>query len=158
MGDHTESIQIDFDPAVLPYERLLDLFWSLHSPCSRSYGTQYRNALFTHGEAQEKAALASKAARAEAMGGRIHTAVEPMPEFWPAEDYHQKYYLRGEQALAAEAIALHPDARAFMNSTAAMRLNAWIAGEGSRAQIERDLPRLGLSESTVESLKRRLLR
>jgi peptide-methionine (S)-S-oxide reductase len=155
MGDHTESIQIDFDPATLPYQRLLELFWSSHSPCSRSYGTQYRNALFTHSDAQHRVALATKEAL-EAKMGTIHTAIEPLREFFVAEDYHQKYYLRGEEALARELMAVYTAPRDFMNSTAAARLNAWVSSGATREQLDHDLPRMGLSASTVTALRRRL--
>ena len=97
---HTEVVRVVFDPRVLAYERLLQVFWESHDPTQgnrqgNDVGTQYRSALYTYGEAQHAAALASRAtyqASLRAAGlGEITTELRAAPPFYFAEDYHQQY-------------------------------------------------------------------
>lgn len=96
---HAEVIQLDFDPARVSYESLLDLFWRMHDPTTLNrqgadVGTQYRSVIFFHGPEQKKSAGESKARLAA--GGRydapVVTEIVEASEFYPAEDYHQDYY------------------------------------------------------------------
>lgn len=96
---HAEAVQVTYDPAKVTYEKLLDLFWHVHDPTQlnrqgNDVGTQYRSAIFTHDEAQKKAAEASKAAldASGTLGKPVATVIEPAKEFFPAEAYHQEYY------------------------------------------------------------------
>jgi peptide-methionine (S)-S-oxide reductase len=96
---HAEVIQVEFDPARVTYDDLLDLFWRAHDPTQlnrqgNDVGTQYRSAIFTYGEAQQRAAEASK--RAQTAGGHfdnpIVTEIVPAPPFYVAEADHQDFY------------------------------------------------------------------
>lgn len=94
--DHAEAVEVVFDPAVVSYDQLLEVFWANHDPTTRNrqgpdVGTQYRSVIFTHDAAQVEAARTSLAAHAKAFRRPIVTEIVPAPEFWPAEDYHQKY-------------------------------------------------------------------
>ena len=95
---HAEVVEVDFDPSVVSYERLLDVFWSSHDPTQVNrqgpdVGTQYRSVIFTHSPEQESAARASRDRLDQS--GRLRrpiaTQIEPAPRFWRAEDYHQQY-------------------------------------------------------------------
>ncbi len=93
---HAEVVQVEYDPSKIPYDKLLETFWSIHDPTQLNrqgpdIGTQYRSVIFFHNMAQEQAAKASKEAL-EKSGKKIATQIEPAPTFWPAEDYHQQYY------------------------------------------------------------------
>ena len=97
---HAEAVRIVFDPAVVAYERLLKVFWESHDPTQgfrqgNDIGTQYRSAIFAHGEAQLEAALASRdlyaVELAKAGHGAITTEIREAPAFYFAEDYHQGY-------------------------------------------------------------------
>jgi peptide-methionine (S)-S-oxide reductase len=97
---HTEVVQVVFDPSKVSYARLLKIFWEGHDPTQgmrqgNDVGTQYRSAIYTHGEEQLRAAQASKAdyekALASAGHGGISTEIAPAPDFYYAEDYHQQY-------------------------------------------------------------------
>jgi len=98
---HAESVRVVYDPGKVTYERLLEVFWHNIDPLARDRqfcdtGNQYRSAIFYHDEEQRKAAEASKTAL-EASGklkGPIATQIVAADEFWPAEDYHQDYYLK----------------------------------------------------------------
>ena len=96
---HAEVIQITFDPAVVSYETLLEIFWRTHDPTTLNrqgadVGTQYRSAVFYHSETQQKTAEASRA-RAEVdklWPNPIVTEITAAAEFYPAENYHQNYF------------------------------------------------------------------
>jgi peptide-methionine (S)-S-oxide reductase len=95
---HAEAIEIEYDPAQVSYDRLLDVFWAMHDPTTLNrqgpdVGSQYRSAIFYHNEAQEAAAGASRQ-RLEQSGKHrrpIVTEIVPAKEFYPAEEYHQRY-------------------------------------------------------------------
>eukprot|EP00953_Heterococcus_sp_UTEX-ZZ885_P001547 1353-Heterococcus_DN1.PRE.1 len=102
---HAESLQVIYDPAKISYEQLLDVFWHQINPTTRDRqfcdgGHQYRSAIFCKTEAERKAALASKS-KYEAsgvFGGRpLVTEITQYKQFWPAEDYHQDYYINNPQ-------------------------------------------------------------
>lgn len=95
---HAEVLQVAFDPTVVSYERLLEVFFLNHDPTQMNrqgpdVGTQYRSVVFFHSPEQERAARA--AVEKEAASGRharpVVTAVEKAGAFWRAEEYHQKY-------------------------------------------------------------------
>ena len=154
LGDHTEAIQIDFDPSKIRYEDLLAMFWKGHSCTSRSWSVQYKNAVFAASPAQKKAALASATALSQKLGKTVHTEILPLDRFYRAEDYHQKYYLRRSPEITEELLRQYPDQKAFTDSTAATRANGFIGGYGNREQRARDIPRLGLSERSEKQLLR----
>ena len=93
---HAEAIRITFDPEQLSYDDLLDIFFATHDPTQlnrqgNDVGTQYRSAIFPQNEEQQgKAREAIERANAD-NGGRVVTTIEPMGEWYPAEDYHQDY-------------------------------------------------------------------
>ena len=78
LGDHSEALQIDFDPGRIGYTELLEFFWKAHNPSSRSWSRQYRNVLFYHDEGQHTAAEESRAETAEKRSRRVRTAIEPL--------------------------------------------------------------------------------
>jgi methionine-S-sulfoxide reductase len=154
LGDHTESIQVDFDPSKLSFDQILDRIWASHNPCSSPWSRQYMSAIFYEGEAQKKAILASKARLEEKLGKPVKTAILPLAKFYLAEDYHQKYELRGTAELMKEFLAIYPDAKDFVNSTAAARVNSYIGGSGSREQLKAEIDLLGLSPEGKKALEK----
>lgn len=95
---HAEVVQVEYDPAVVPYNDLLQVFWQNHNPTTLNrqgpdIGTQYRSVIFFHSPEQETAARASKAEieKAEVYSRPIVTQIFPAREFWRAEEYHQQY-------------------------------------------------------------------
>ena len=102
---HAEVIQIDFDPQKTSYETLLDWFWRCHDPTTinrqgRDVGTQYRSVIFYKNEEQKTAATESKkdAEKSGMFDAPIVTEIAILPEFYPAEDYHQDYYSNNSNA------------------------------------------------------------
>ena len=98
MTGHAEVVEVEFDPSKVPYEDLLNVFWSCHDPTQLNrqgpdIGTQYRSAIFFHSPEQEKTARASKE-KLQASGRYkrpITTEITPASQFWLAEEYHQQY-------------------------------------------------------------------
>ena len=95
---HAEVVQVEFDPNVISYEQLLEVFWSCHDPTTTNrqgpdVGTQYRSAVFFHSPAQEAAARASRdaLARSGRFTREIVTEITPASTFHRAEEYHQRY-------------------------------------------------------------------
>jgi peptide-methionine (S)-S-oxide reductase len=96
---HAESVEITYDPAVISYSKLLDVFWHNIDPTAKDRqfcdtGSQYRSAIFYHSEEQKHLAEASKKALelSKRFPGPIYTEIVPATAFYPAEEYHQKYY------------------------------------------------------------------
>jgi len=96
---HAEAVEITYDPAVINYSRLLDVFWRNIDPTAKDrqfcdVGTQYRSAIFYHDEEQKRLAEASKRAleQSKRFPGPIYTEIAPAAAFYRAEEYHQDYY------------------------------------------------------------------
>ena len=95
---HAEVVQVTFDPSVLSYAELLDWFWRLHDPTTlnrqgNDIGTQYRSAIFYHSDEQREIAETSKKDVQPSFDNPIVTEVTEASTFYPAEDYHQGYYM-----------------------------------------------------------------
>ena len=94
---HAEVIQVEFDPAVISYEKVLAVFFESHDPTTLNRqgadeGDQYRSVIFYHNEAQHLAAGRAKLAAQASHSDPIVTEVVPLKKFWRAEDYHQDYF------------------------------------------------------------------
>ena len=156
LGDHTESFQVDYDPARLSFERLLEVFWAVHDPTGSPWSRQYANILFVQDDEQERQARASVARLEARLGGKVGTEIRRLVRFWPAEDYHQKYGLRGDRRLMAIFRRLCPDDTAFRESPAAAKVNAFVAGDLSFADLKGQLASLGfeaVGEDRLEDLR-----
>ncbi|HMV64806.1 MAG TPA: peptide-methionine (S)-S-oxide reductase MsrA [Rhodocyclaceae bacterium] len=117
---HAEAIRIEFDPARITFDDLLDIFFAIHDPTTlnrqgNDVGTQYRSAIFATTPAQAAAAQARIAALAGAYHAPIVTEVVPAPVFWPAEPYHHDYFSRnGHQPYCQVIVA--PKVQKFLRA------------------------------------------
>jgi methionine-S-sulfoxide reductase len=146
LGDHSETIQMDFDPERVSYTDLLEIFWRSHEPEYRSWSRQYASFIFFHDEEQHDLALRTKEREEDRLKKKIYTTLVPYTIFYPAEDYHQKYYLRRQPGIMADFNRMYPDARDFMNSTAAARINGYVAGCGTPERLGAELASFGLTD------------
>jgi peptide-methionine (S)-S-oxide reductase len=97
---HAESVLVEYDPKIVTYDQLLDVFWNIHDPTTKDrqgpdFGSQYRSAIFYGSEEQKQKALASKDRQQKSgrFGSRqIVTEITRATEFYPAEEYHQRYH------------------------------------------------------------------
>lgn len=146
LGDHTETLQIDYDPSRIAYEDLLAEFTAQHDPTAPAWSRQYMSAIFTSGADQERAANGWRE-RVEASTHRpVLTEIQPLHGFYLAEDYHQKYRLRNDGELYREFRQMYPRHDAFVDSTAVARVNGFLGGEGSLADLVGEVDRYGLSD------------
>ena len=152
IGDHAETIQIDYDPGRIAYEDLLLVFWQSHDPTYKSWSRQYMSAVFYHNDEQKKLALETKSFEESQRNKKIHTEIMSFDRFYLAEDYHQKYELRRHRGLMREFEAMYPRDIDFVNSTAAARVNGYVGGFGKSEDIKAIIENLGLSPAGQEQL------
>jgi peptide-methionine (S)-S-oxide reductase len=96
---HAEAVEIVYDPQQISYDALLDAFWKIHDPTTANrqgpdVGTQYRSAIFTHGSEQQQLAEVSRTREQANQSKPIVTEITAAGDFYPAEDYHQRYFER----------------------------------------------------------------
>jgi peptide-methionine (S)-S-oxide reductase len=108
---HAESVQVTFDPALISYREVLEIFFSVHDPTTLNrqgadVGTQYRSAIFYHDEKQQATAaeVIKKLDRAGAWDSPIVTEVAPLEKFYPAEEYHHEYYKKHPELAYCRAV------------------------------------------------------
>ena len=94
---HAEVVQVEFDPSIVSYDQLLEVFWAMHDPTQQDrqgpdVGSQYRSAIFTHSPEQHSAAETSRDGAQAGFGRPIATEIAEIGAFFAAEDYHQRYY------------------------------------------------------------------
>ena len=152
IGDYSETVQVDYDPGKISYEQLLDAFWHSHDPVAGAISNQYRSVIFYHNEAQKNAAMESLEREENRLGRTIQTAILPYTNFYLAEGYHQKYYLRADSEFFHEISLIYPDNEDFLNSTAAARLNGYLSGYGDGVTARAQIDELGLSAAGRETL------
>lgn len=124
---HAEVIQIEFDPAVISYEQLVEVFFLTHDPTTlnrqgNDIGTQYRSVIFSHDGHQRQAAMAvkEKIDHQKVYDRPIVTAIEPYSAFYPAESYHQNYYTKNPDQGYCQMV-IDPKVAKFRKKFAALR-------------------------------------
>ena len=146
-------MEVDFDPSVISYGKLLDLFWASHDPRERPRRRQYMSAIFPHNDEQRKLAIRTRSREAARRGGRIYTEILPASRFHLAEAYHQKYMLRGRSDLMKEYEAMYPSFRDFLASRAVTRVNGYVAGYGTCEALRGEVNGFGLSPAGRKRLE-----
>lgn len=106
---HAEAVQIRFDPGIIGYDKLLDIFFAIHDPTTlnrqgHDVGTQYRSAIFFHSREQETLAHRKIREIARFWPDPVVTEIVPATIFWPAEDYHRNYFLHNQTQPYCELI------------------------------------------------------
>lgn len=154
LGDHTEVVQVAYDPAELSYEDLLEVFWTNHDWSTSAPKRQYRNVVLVHDDEQYEVARRERAALAERTGRSVSTDVDRLEGFTSAEAYHQKYELQSTPVVGDELESLYGDG--FVDSTVVARLNGFVAGHGSSTQRDEMLAALGVPTPVLAELRRHL--
>jgi len=124
IGDHSEALQVDFDPGVVSFHELVDLAVANHNPRRQPRKRQYQSVLF-YGSEREREVIEE---RLDEIRTTVETRVEPLDRFCLAEDYHQKYNLRSDRAVMSAFEDAGYDDADIRESPAAARLNAAVAG------------------------------
>jgi peptide-methionine (S)-S-oxide reductase len=140
LGDHTEAIQVDYDPAVCSYRDLLGVAFRSHDPRRQTRKVQYQNIVFTASDDQREALDASLAERG-LDAETVETRIETLSQFYPAESYHQKYNLKSKRWAMDGFEEAGYDEHAIRESPAAAKLNAHVSGhEVSAPRLLDDQP------------------
>ena len=153
LGTHTEALQIDFDPAQISFADVVGLFWDSHDPRSGIRSTQYMAAIWFHDAAQREVIHATSQAVEARLQTKVRTPVMPLDVFYSAEDYHQKYRLQNSP-LKTYFRTMYPQFEDFNRSTAAARLNGFIAGHGSRTVFDDEHSQYGVPPEELRQLIR----
>jgi len=145
MGDHTETVQIEYDPSAVAYEALLAKFWGQHSPTRSNYSRQYMCAAFYHNKEQEEACNKAKDDIEKKLCKTVQTRILAAETFYDAEDYHQKYELGRFRHAIFDALRVDgesvPD---LVDSHVLARLNGYLGGNGSAEDLEKEIDSFGL--------------
>jgi len=143
-------VDIEFDPAVVNYEEMLQLFFKFHDATAPSPGCsrQYMSAIFCHGEEQLQLAKKSAQKAEQELRKKVQTEISPAKPFYNAEDYHQKYILQKHTELM-EMLQLKRGPKLIESSVAA-RINGYIGGYGTKAAFEAETGHLNLDSEVVD--------
>ncbi|NHN49625.1 peptide-methionine (S)-S-oxide reductase [Halostella sp. JP-L12] len=128
LGDHSEVVQVDYDPGELSFTDLLDVAFRNHEPRSQPKKRQYQNVVFHETDA-EREAIADYVAESDWPADSVETRVEPLDTFYLAEDYHQKFNLGNQPSLERPFEEAGYDADELRESAAATKINAHAAGK-----------------------------
>jgi hypothetical protein len=145
---------MEYDTTKTTYEKLLEVFWTKHSPFGERM-TQYRSAIWYHNEDQKKAAEKTLAEFEKLKNRKVFVAIEKAGDFYLAEGYHQKYYLKHNPIAKGLKFATEDD---MTHSPIATRINGYVGGNGNAKQLEEEIESFGLGDTEKGLLKETLKR
>lgn len=149
LGDHTETLELEYNPNCTTYKDLLLFFWKNHDP-KAVHKAQYMSAIFYHNEDQKQLAEETRKEHQKTIKRKIVTKILPANTFYVAEQYHQKYMLR-QHPLLLRSLGLNDEE--LKKSRIAARLNGYVGGFGSIKSFEAEVDKLKLSNQQVEMVK-----
>lgn len=137
---------------------MLEIFWNSHDPTRRPWSQQYKSALFYHNDEQKTLATQTKeqlaaSKKSKFFSRKVFTEIVPATTFYLAENYHQKYLLQNSPRIWGDILEIYREnPMGWINSTAAARLNGYVGGYATVAQLEDEIESLGLSLPAQEYL------
>jgi len=152
LENHSETIQIDYDPEKITYPQLLQIFWDNHNCKLKSFSRQYMSIVFYHNLKQRDAAIQSMQEQEKKLDTKLVTEIVPLTQFYRAEDYHQKFRLQQNEEISGELKKIYPNFQDFVDSTAVARLNGFIGGHGTCEQLKKEISTYGLTEVSEKYL------
>jgi peptide-methionine (S)-S-oxide reductase len=152
LDGHSETVEIDYDPTIITYGELLEIFWRSHDPTIVSFSKQYKSIIFYHNDEQKMLAMESKELEESRRGKKIQTDIVAFSAFYLAEDYHQKYYLQQNGEIMHELKAIYGNKGDFFNSTVAARINGLLGGNGTLESLREQVNTFGLSAAAQQRL------
>lgn len=154
MGDHSETLNITFDPEIVSYEQLVRLFWGNHDAAKDRFykERQYISILFYRNEDQYETAKKVHSELELVQGKELQTEFQSFTQFYTAEVHHQKYFLRRFKGATEMIKSLFPDEDSFIQSTIAARLNGFVRERGKLPDIKKEITHWGLNKFDTELL------
>eukprot|EP01130_Rhizamoeba_saxonica_P000914 TRINITY_DN1079_c0_g3_i1.p1 TRINITY_DN1079_c0_g3~~TRINITY_DN1079_c0_g3_i1.p1 ORF type:complete len:161 (+),score=25.10 TRINITY_DN1079_c0_g3_i1:155-637(+) len=152
MKDHTESIRVTFDPAVISLEQILNYFWDDINPFIARSSVQYRSALWYSNKEQKRTIKQSVKLLESRTGKTVRIYIGKSLVFTDAEDYHQKFYLRNSSRKYSRLINLDTDPEAQFGPLAT-KLNSWIRKQWSsdkKSYLREQLQLLDIDERAIK--------
>lgn len=155
IDDYTETVEIIFDPQLLSLESLLHTFWKNHDATKNRFykERQYISLVVFQNSQQQQKAEKIKKIEEERQGKEIQTEFQIATPFYPAEDYHQKYFLRRFKEATKKVQSLFSDEEGFIRSTISARLNGFIRENISLPDVKEEIKTWGLSEEDLMELQ-----
>ncbi len=150
LADHTEAVQIDFDPAVFSFDKLAELFCRRHGPRAKAHKQQYMWALWYHNDEQADAIHAARRRVVRETGAKMDMHIAAALPFYRAEDRHQKYRLQ-HSPLMTYFRTMYPDFQDFVDSTAATRINGLVSCKGDASLFKDELADYGIPSNEILS-------
>ncbi|XP_015930552.1 peptide methionine sulfoxide reductase MsrA [Parasteatoda tepidariorum] len=151
LGDHTEAVEVDYDPTETNFKTLLNHFWNSHDP-TELHKRQYRSAVFYRDSEEQNIACESKKEIEGKIGRSVATAIEAFDKFYNAEDYHQKYFLQTHHKALFKSLGIKQ--QDLVNSTLAAKLNGYIVGENSLEAFDAECKSLGLTADNIAYIRK----
>lgn len=160
LGDHTETVEMDYDDRILSLENILDVFWSNHNPLNiNDYkGRQYQSLVLYRSQTQLNAIQHVMKLREEQGKGMPGSEISAFDRFYLAEDRHQKYYLKRYPHAIEELSSLFPSPQELTNATLAARLNGVAKGYANSHIIQEEISTWPISEEEKENMLRLIKR
>lgn len=153
MGDHTETVEVDYDPSRVSYDDLLKVFWNNHYPNRDAYkGRQYLSILRYRSEEQRHDIERVKKEMEFVLGEEIETEIAPFDLFTLAEMRHQKYYLKRYPKALEQIEAFFPLMDMLVDSTFAARLNGFVKGFGTLQELSTEIMKWPLTNENHSAL------
>jgi len=152
LGNHSETVQIDYDPEKITFPQLLQTFWDNHNCKLKSSSRQYMSIVFYHNVKQRDAATQSMQEQEKKLDTKLYTEIVPLTKFYRAEDYHQKYRLQQIEEISGELKKIYTNFQDFVDSTAVARINGFIGGHGTCEQLKKEINTYGLTEVSEKYL------
>lgn len=153
IGDHIETLQVDFDPQIIRFDEIAGIFWNSHNPFEPYWKRQYANAIYYHNKEQKEILERQIDSIVISTGKPVKTEIIEFEKFYNAENYHQKYHLQCVNLLIREYRNIFGNIEDFVNSTSAARVNGYVRGYGKVEDFDRNLIILGISEESLMALK-----
>ncbi len=161
MGDHSECVEIVFDPKIISLEKIVHHFWTIHKPNRSNYkGRQYLSIILCEDSSQLQLVKKIKNELEVKLGEPIQTEIASLNKFSLAEEKHQKYYLKRYSKALESLLDYYSSHDSFMNSTLVARLNGFVKGYCSLSDIKNEITSSTMAEekkakltSLINSLK-----
>lgn len=153
MADHTECLEIDFDPQEIGFEEIVKRFWSSHNSNRGNYkGRQYLSILLFHDAEQKEMIERVKESLERSMADKIDTEIASYRGFTLAEERHQKYYLKRYPKAMEKLMCYYETHKQIVDATLVARLNSFVKGYGTLVALKEEVAGWNIPEEMKEEL------